>query len=586
MSRSQVHAPPANAEAGWRGSWWALAAAGLAGCLYLPTLRFGFVWDDPTVIEQLRSFRSPGDLWLIPDAVPRFYYRPFVFASFLIDRAFSGEQPFWFHATNILLHAGNTLLVALVLRRLVGIPTEVAAAAAFLFAVHPVHVEAVAWVAGRSDLLATLFVLLAVLMHARGGATIWRTSAVCASLFAALLSKESAIAAAVLLPSVDLLQRRPRKPSFYLGIGAVFLLYFGLRSFNLGTPLGGWLREQAVFGLVADTLAAFGVYLAHAFFPGLVTPYAPEVPSSLAYGLLGTSGLVTLAVVFARAPRSAPAFLGLWFLVTLAPALTVVWRTSATTLVADRYLYLPSVASTALLAWGASIFLHRDRKWVYAGLIALVCTLSAWRALSYAQVWRDNTTFWQAAALVAPHDPAAQREVGLAWLERGKLAEAEPYLQRALELSRLPEEQAMARSNLASLHRRRGDFDRAFAELEQAITIAPHPALFHNLGLTAMMAAEAAQQAGQGAAVVRYVLQAKQAFERALTYERDPRASRYRELWNPAKTHALLGQVLFSLNDRAGAQRHLETALALEPEGPTAATVRAYLQRVLNAATL
>src|SRR5512140_261458 len=175
--------------------------------VYLPALRNGFIWDDPTVLVQLRAIRSFGDLLVLPPIIPRFYYRPFIFVTYLIDRAFAGETPFWFHASVIAWHALTTLLVSLLARRLFPTDWLIATGGALLFAVFPTHVESVAWMAGRSDVVVGALVLLTTLLYL-DRAHPWSAWLGGGTYFAAMLSKEMAIACVLFVPVLDLLATR------------------------------------------------------------------------------------------------------------------------------------------------------------------------------------------------------------------------------------------------------------------------------------------------------------------------------------------------------------------------------------------
>src|SRR5262249_51506721 len=135
--------------------------------VYLPALRNGFVRDDPLVLQQLRAIRAWGDLVVLPPEVPRYYYRPLIFVSYLIDRGLGGETPFWFHLSVIAFHALNCLLVFRLAAHLFPHDLAVAATSAVLFAVFPTHVESVAWMAGRSDVIVCTLLLLTVLLALR-----------------------------------------------------------------------------------------------------------------------------------------------------------------------------------------------------------------------------------------------------------------------------------------------------------------------------------------------------------------------------------------------------------------------------------
>ncbi len=557
----------------------AAVAALAAFALYTPALRNGFVWDDPIVLEQLRHFRHAKDFFFQPDVVPKFYYRPVTFLSFAWDQLLGGHRPFFFHLTNLLLHAANSSLAALILLRLPGLTAPLPALAAYLFAVHPVHVEAVAWVAGRADLLAALFILLATLVALRTATTI---GLCCLTLlyFAALLCKETALGLLAVLPFLDRTLGRPwqwRREILLLTATAFYLL---LRAANIGSVLGGHTQDLSLDATLPELARGLGLYLAHAFVPGLTNPYMPAVPSSPAVvvGAIACLALGGLAWVSAPANKRLFVFFAVWFFSFLGPVALIFFRKSATTLVADRYLYLPSLASCAGLVLAITAVISRlpSRPRASIALWGLLLTGSALATLWKVPVWQDNLSFWSAAQAAAPQDPIANRELGLAVLERDQPSKAKPWLEKAWKLSRTGEEKAMAASNLASLYRRSGDFAAAVALLRDAIGSAPHPALFHNLGMTLMSAAEQAQREGRTAEVAANVLGARDAFQRALDFLSSPQASAFRPLWDPAKTHSLLGQVYWSLGQRERAREHLRAALRLAPTGPIAEATRRY----------
>jgi hypothetical protein len=171
----------------------AAVAMAAAVVVYLPSLRGGFIWDDPLVLQQLRAIGSPRDLFILPPIIPKFYFRPLVFVTYLLDRALGGETPFWFHVSVLVFHVINVLLVWLLARRLFAGNGVIAAGGALLFAVYPTHVESVAWMAGRSDVLVCLLVLVTVLLflNREAGYTPWLGAL---TFFLAALSKETALA--------------------------------------------------------------------------------------------------------------------------------------------------------------------------------------------------------------------------------------------------------------------------------------------------------------------------------------------------------------------------------------------------------
>ncbi len=568
-------------------AWLGLLAVLLAFVSYLPALSNGFVWDDPLVLRQLRAFDGLSDLLVMPPEVPRYYYRPVVFATYLLDRLIAGEVPFWFHLSVVLVHCLNTWLVFRLALLLFNGSILSAVTGAALFAVLPVHAESVAWMAGRSDVIACAFLLLTALCFAqdRGGWRIWG-GGLC--FFLALLAKESAIAGLALVPAFDWLRRQRLRPVRYVPLALATLVYFALRVGNSGTLALGTSAALPLDEALIRILGAVGYYALRSVAPVGVMPLMPEVPVDVGHLAAGAAALAgTLVVAYRRWPRfgSPVGYLLAWYWLTLAPSLVVILRVSASTPIADRYLYVPSVAVCLLLASILAGLVQRKRVaavWAYsmAGVVVLLLALNT---AASASLWRDNYTFWAAVARQNPTNAMAQRELGAALLLRGDLAGAEAALSAAL---RLPSDQfgeATAYSSIALIYRRQERFDDAIAALNSALRVTRHPVVYHNLGMTLMVQAESMQKRGDTAGLAEVVRRARDAFEAALATREAARGSSALEQWEPAKTHALLGQVLLSLNDRRGAIEQFEASLRVQPTGQTADVTRRQLARARGA---
>ena len=567
-----------------RAALWSVALPAITAiAVYLPALRNGFIWDDPTVLLQMRAIHSLGDLLVMPPIIPKFYYRPFVFVTYLIDRAFGGETPFWFHASVIGWHAVNTLLVFVLARQLFPADPTIPGAGAVLFAVFPTHVESVAWMAGRSDVIVCTFVLLTVLlfMDRERPWSVWLGGV---TYLLALLSKEMAVACLIVVPLIDIASRR-LSVTRYIPLLAATGIYFMMRRASLGAFVGGMTTGAAPAALGLDVARAIGFYVARAIVPTGLCAYIPEVPTNPFYLLIGIIAPVlgvSLLLVSWRRGRWQVGVLITWFFVTLAPSLTVIIRRSASAVVADRYLYVPTVASCILAAWIIVKLVESRRlptRWSVSA-VACLSVIFALQTVPYTRVWTDNLTFWSDVAAKVPHDALPHREVAAALQERGRLADAEPELLRAVAATSTREGQLMTYSNLGNLYRRLQRYDEAQAAFEAGMKIGAHPALYHNLGMTLMAKIEQEQKRGDQAAVMRDIVKAREAFEHALAMGSMPGAAQTFLEWNAAKTHALLAQVLFSLGDRAGAREHLGTALRLEPTGPLAEATRQYMKKL------
>lgn len=555
--------------------------------VYLPALGNGFVWDDPLVLQQLHAIRSAGDLVILPPVIPRYYFRPLIFVSYLFDSTLGGETPYWFHASVIGWHALNTLLVFLLGRRLFRSDWLVASGGALLFAVYPAHVESVAWMAGRSDVIVCTFVLLTILLAMQREQQ-WSAWAAAGAALLALLSKELAAVVLLLVPLLDLLSTGRLHWLRYVPLAIVAVIYFVLRTTALGTVVGGMPTGATPVQAATDLLCAVGFYITRALMPVGLCAYIPEVPSSLVYLFVGAIiplVAVGLGVQAWRAGRWQPGFLALWFFVTLAPSLMVIVRRSASAVVADRYLYVPSVASCLLLAWALTGLAEQRRLAVRWPALAIAALSLVWAAMAvpYTRVWTDNLAFWSDVTAKGPSDALPYRELGTALIERGRLTDAQRALQQAVAARGTAEGRGMTYSNLGNLYRREGRYDDALQAFQAGLKIGAHPILYHNLGMTLMSKIEQEQRAGDQAAVLRDITQARDAFAEALRIGTAPNAPpAFRQEWNAAKTHTLLGQVLFSMGDRAGARAHLDAALRLEPTGPVADLTRQYLKQIGN----
>ncbi len=550
---------------------YALVPVGAALAVFAGAARHGFIWDDPLVLEQLRHIHGALDLLVPPDAVPKFYYRPLIFLTFLIDRALGGEAPFWFHITVIAWHALVTGLVYLLARQALGAARSFEASlAALLFAAHPIHVESVAWIAGRSDVIATAFVVAAVLAAAKTGRA-WTAWAAGGLVLIGLLAKEVAVAAVVLVPARDLCVDRRLPWRRYLPLLIAVVAYILLRRAGLGAVATGEPTGAGPLDTAASLAAAVSWYASKLVLPINVSAYVPSVPAAPPYTL---AGLGVLAATLGgagwawRRRRGMVAFLLIWFPVTLAPSLVVIARRSASAVLAERYLYLPSIAPVLLAGW-ALVQVQSPR--VRRGLVAFVLlgsVVGAWQSAVRSRVWADDLVFWGDVVAKAPREAMPRRELANAFMRRGRLDEAEREFTTALALPASVQDQVMAYNNLGNLYLRRDDLDAAARAFTSGLKRYRHPYLLNGMGRLAMKRAERAQARGDQAEVIRQVRAARESLQEAIAI--DPRDFRSR---------VLLGQVLLSLGERAAARSQLEAALRIEPRGPIAETARHYLQQ-------
>ncbi len=426
MAGSAGRDRPRRGRRPWRDCALGCAAAVLAAAVYANALKNGFVWDDPIILNrQLPVFRGLREIVLPPRNVPQFapdYYRPAVIASYVLDHALGGGSPVMFHLTVVLAHVLATAAVyafALVLYRHAGPPwgargrssARIAAVAAALFAVHPVHTEAVAWMAGRADVFATLFATAAAVLYLPRRRTWARGLVAFVCLLLALLSKEVAVAVVILLPFLDALfatgserQRRWRAVGCRAWpVAAAFAAYWILRT----AGLGGAARALPGLPPFRSLLGALGIYLQKLVYPFELNAYIDGLPTGA--GWLATVAAVLLGIGGWGIHRSlagdslSVACLA-WMTMGLAPSLAVVEKIPDAP-VAERYLYFPSVGFCVLAAaWGAELALragHRGRIAMEVSAVGLLAVLGG-AVVARNRIWRSDTALWTEHAAKSP----------------------------------------------------------------------------------------------------------------------------------------------------------------------------------------
>ncbi|MBI4541229.1 MAG: hypothetical protein HY704_17140 [Gemmatimonadetes bacterium] len=491
----------------------AVLVAGIALLAYANSLANGFAYDDLILIQLNDAVRGAdwerlagGPYW--PEGSDGVgLYRPLPMLSYALDWRLWGGRPIAFHLLNLALHAGVSVLVFALLLRFAGVAAG--AVGGVLFAIHPVHVEAVANVVGRAELLAALFYLTACLLYlwtpdaARRAARSARLLALGGLYFAALLSKESAVTLPAALVLLDAGARARRGgPSFLRRVGdelpayallcVAFLAYLGLRYLALEGLVGDSphpaLRELSTRERLLTALTLWPEYLRLLLVPiQLSSDYSPAVlgparslsPAVVA-GALVIAGLGAAAVA---ARRSGPlvALAAAWFGVTIVPVSNILVPVGV--LLAERTLYLPSVG-LALAAAQATAALRaanaRTRAIVTAAAVVLAVGFLA-RTVTRNPVWHDTDTMYD--ALIEEHPESYRALWALAGsLEvRGRPELAWRAFQEALALA--PNDYGLL-ADAGRFLGRQLRWDEAERLLRRAIAVRPQiPRAYRILGL-------------------------------------------------------------------------------------------------------
>lgn len=441
----------------------------VAVAVYLNSLPNLFAYDDLHIIQNNTAIHS---LETLPGALIQPYWtghygrelglwRPVATALFGIQWILSDGQPLLFHVVNVAMHAAASLLVVLLLLELM--PLAAAFAGGLVFAVHPVHVEAVSNVIGLSELISTACVLGACLVHIRGGErSTWSTSLGVGLLYAlGIGSKESAITLPALILLVDAARRHVDFAELPRYIGHRWKVYGVMLVVSLAMLAG----RYAILGSIAAPFAPLGAdllleipriwtlgeiwlhYVRLWVFPlDLASDYSPGViPISFQWGLDNTIGaglalsVLALALVAWRRPpmesgrdtaRTA-AFGVVWFMIAISPTSNTLFLSGI--LLSERTLYLPSVGLAAATGW-LIVRVARERKraaWVGLTVIVMLSSVRVW---TRNPTWRDTLTVLATLMEDYPHSGRTQWILGDQFIRQGRPSQGLLSYRAAIDL--------------------------------------------------------------------------------------------------------------------------------------------------------
>ena len=468
---------------------------------YSSVFRAGFIWDDDDYVTEninLRTLRGLGNIWFKFGATPQYY--PLAHTSFWMEYHVWGARAFGYHLTNILLHGLNAVLVWFVLRKL---KMGAALPAALVFALHPVHVESVAWITERKNVLSGFFYLCSLLFylhHANINAppalqqTNKRKMFYVLSLafyIFALLSKTVAaslpVAILIILwwkrNRISLKNLKSLVPFFAAGI-ILGLITIWMEKSNVGAKGKEWdisLVERCLIGG-----RAIWFYMGKIVFPYKLCFIYPRWDID---AMAGWQYLFPLAVIMVLV------FLGMtrksmgkgalaavvYFIVTLFPALGFFnIYPMLFSYVADHFQYLASIGMIVLLCSGIKRLGERiNQHFVYGmfGGIILVLGILTFRQ---GMIYKDAESLWRDTLARNPHSWMPHNNLGMALASRGRLDEA---IYHYTEGIRLKPDDAVGHYNLATVLDEKGETGKAMEHYQKAILLNPlYPDAYTNLG--------------------------------------------------------------------------------------------------------
>lgn len=474
--------------------------------LYNPVNRHPFVnYDDDRYITENPHVHN-GLTWRTITwaftATEQGNWHPLTWLSHALDYQLFHQNPAGHHFTSLLIHAANAVLLFLFLMyatRRLGPSLFVAA----LFALHPINVESVAWVAERKNVLCTFFffaTLIAYCWYARQPD--WRRYLVFAGLFVlGLMSKPMVITLPFVLLLLDYwpLGRirgghadASAAPLSKLVVEKLPLIALSAASAVItmqAQRAGGAMRSTAQFSLAVrleNAVMAYPMYLWKMIWPSHLSPIYPHPGDSLAGWQVGTSALVLLAVTAVALKFRARRYLltgWLWFLGTLVPVIGLVQVGDQA--MADRYAYIPLVGIFIMIAWGIADLADSKQIGLVVRVIPAACVLLALSFATNRQLgyWSSNYDLWTHAVAVTGRNFIAQDNLGGALLWLGKTDEAYLHFQAAAEINPLD---PMSRSNLGAYLQEHGHMAEAIEKYNRVITLTSDPGLlaatYANLG--------------------------------------------------------------------------------------------------------
>jgi len=520
---------PAFAMGAWRlAGERALTRAVAAGlvlvvvALYARALGFGFVnYDDPLYVTENRwvtgGLTGEAVRWAFGIHGPSMWV-PLTWLSHQAVYTLVGLQPAWHHGVNILLHAGNAVLAFLAFRRLTGAfwrPTLVG----LLLAVHPLHVESVAWVTERKDVLALAGVLAALYWYSDYARSPSRAGwfKVTGAILLALMAKPLAVTLPCVLLLLDYwplrrfawMTREPGgAPAWMTTARMAWPCVREKLPWLAAALVASWLTvlcQQSIHAIgssdvfppamrLLNAVSSYGLYLTKAAWPTELAAFYPY-PSEISWLAVGWGGLLLGAGTWwaIRHAIDAPWVLvgWLWFLGTFVPMIGLVQAGGAAR--ADRYAYLPHLGLYVLVAWGLGAWVVHRPNWRPAILAGLFMVVGLWGTLAWRQVgvWRDSETLFLHVLDATGPNHLAYNNLGIVAREQGRNARAEELFRQSVTVK---PEYSQGWNNLGIEQAEKGSFDEGRQSFARAIENDPNNAhAWLNLGRTWLTTGEPAR---------------------------------------------------------------------------------------------
>ena len=456
----------------------------VAVLVYANTLVNGFTYDDNVYILRNQIVTHPSLAGFLQPLESNNVFRPVYIASFALNWRLAGAQAFGYHLLNLLLHAGVVVLLYLALKRLVESSSHsatLAFATALLFAVHPIHTEAVASIAGRSELLAVGYLLAAWLLHLDD-----RPVPALLCFLLALLSKESAVVFVPLVVLGDYARGKLKPFVRYAGIAGFAALYLAMfwkieggrwgekRVVWLDNPLASLPASWRILNALRIAWKYVGLQVYPASLSCDYSYNAIPLYSAWRYILPAAAAAVFVIALWmwtVLTRRSPWLLAGSLYLVAFSVTANILVPTG--TIMGERLAYLPSAGFCLLVALLWIRLEERKRTVAWAVLSAILVALAA-RTVVRNRDWRNNFTLFSAEVRAVPGNARAHSNVAAEYAKLGELDKARAEYQTALDI--FPD-YPDAIENYAILQSRTGHDQDALRLFQRALYVTPNDRL-------------------------------------------------------------------------------------------------------------
>ena len=498
-----------------------ISLAVLTWVVFGQLLQYDFInYDDPRYVYENTNITNGltigGIAWAFTH-IHSMNWHPLTTISHMLDCQLYGLKPGAHHFTNVLLHSIVAILLLLVLQRMTGGPSGTgsiwrSAFVAAVFAIHPLRVESVAWIAERKDVLSGVFFMLTLLTYFRyvRVRSIGHYLTVLFMFALGLMCKPMLVTLPFVLLVLDYwpLGRIRGQKSDVSGHENLVMLVVekiplvGLSAISsVVTFLAqrgavGWTEQLPVLARINNAVVTYAAYMWQMLWPVKLAVFYPHPESRLPLWeiilcLLLLIGITAAAVVLRK---SRPYFITgwLWYLGMLVPVIGLVqvgWQGRA-----DRYTYLPQIGLYIAITWGIAdvTAAWRWQREILTAGTAIVVGLLSWRASVQASYWRDSETLFTHALAVTSNNDVAENNLGIVFLQKGNLDEAISLLQAAVDLR---PENSPAHENLAKALLQKGQVTDALVHYRRLLELQPDNIEVHNIVGTVLIQQGQAREA-------------------------------------------------------------------------------------------